>query len=76
MLVASSAAAVTAPRTALHLTVNGSGTLRVPGNPAFTCHASPTMAHCRHTFYFAKGRRIVVKESPAKGWKLWKWSVR
>jgi hypothetical protein len=75
VLVASSAAAVTAPRTvALHLTVNGSGTLRIPGKPAFVCHAHfPTSAHCRHTFYVRKGRRIVVKESPARGWKLWKW---
>ena len=55
--------------------MNGSGTLRVPGHPAFVCHAHfPTSAHCRHTFYVRKGRRIVVKESPAKGWKLWKWS--
>lgn len=76
MLVVSSASAVTAPRTVpLHLTVNGSGTLRVSGNPPFICHAHfPTSAHCRHTFYVPKGRRIVVKESPAKGWKLWKWS--
>ena len=76
VLVVSSASAVTAPRTvALHLTVNGSGTLRVPGHPAFVCHAHfPTSAHCRRTFYFPKGRRIVIKESPAKGWKLWKWS--
>lgn len=75
VLVASSAAALTAPRTvALHLTLNGSGTLRVRGNPAFSCHASPTRAHCRHTFQVRKGRRIVLKESPARGWKLWKWS--
>lgn len=76
LLAASSAPAVTAPRTvALHVTVNGSGTLRIPGNPAFTCRASfPASSHCRHTFYFRKGRRIVVKESPASGWKLWKWS--
>jgi hypothetical protein len=76
LLVASSASALTAPRTVpLHLTVNGSGTLRVPGHPAFICHAHfPTSAHCRHTFYVRKGRRIVIKESPASGWKLWKWS--
>lgn len=76
VLVASSAAAVTAPRgVPLHLTVNGSGTLRVSGHPAFVCHAHfPTSAHCRHTFYVRKGQRIVIKESPAKGWKLWKWS--
>ena len=75
VLVASSAAAVTAPRTvALHLTVNGSGTLRIPGHPAFVCDAHfPTSAHCRHTFYVRKGRRIVIKESPARGWKLWRW---
>jgi hypothetical protein len=76
VLVASSASALTAPRTvALHLTVNGSGTLRIPGHPAFVCHAHfPTSAHCRRTFYVRKGRRIVIKESPFKGWKLWKWS--
>ena len=75
MLGASSASAVTAPRTvALHLTVNGSGTLRIPGHPAFVCHAHfPTSAHCRRTFYVRKGRRIVVRESPASGWKLWRW---
>ena len=76
MLVVSSAAAVTAPRTvALHVTVNGSGTVRVPGHAAFTCHAHfPTSSHCRHTFQVRKGRRIVVRESPASGWKLWRWS--
>jgi hypothetical protein len=76
VLVVSSASAVNAPRTvALHLTVNGSGTLRIPGHPAFVCHAHfPTSAHCRHTFYVRKGRRFVVKEWPASGWKLWKWS--
>src|SRR2546430_16912731 len=76
LLVASNASAVTAPRTvALHVTVNGSGTVRVPGHPAFTCHASfPTSSHCRHTFQVRKGRRIVVKESPASGWKLWRWT--
>jgi hypothetical protein len=74
--VVSDASAVTAPRTvALHLTVNGSGTVRVPGNPAFTCQASfRTSSHCRHTFQVRKGRRIVLKESPASGWKLWKWT--
>ena len=67
---------MTAQRTvALHVTVNGSGTVRVPGNPAFTCHASfPTSSHCRHTFQVRKGRRIVLKESPASGWKLWRWT--
>ena len=76
MLVVSSAAAVTAPRTvALHVTVNGSGTVRVPGHAAFTCHAHfPISSHCRHTFQVRKGRRIVVRESPASGWKLWRWS--
>jgi hypothetical protein len=76
LFIVSSASAVTAPRTVpLHVTVNGSGTLRVPGNPAFTCRAHfPTSSHCRHTFYFRKGRRIVVKESPASGWKLWRWT--
>lgn len=76
LLAASSASAVTAPQTvALHVTVNGSGTLRVPGNPAFTCHASfPTSSHCRHTFHIRKGRRIVLKASPASGWKLWRWT--
>jgi hypothetical protein len=76
LLVASSASAVTAPRTvALHVTVNGSGTVRVPGNPAFTCHASfPTSSHCRATFYVRKGRRIVIREAPASGWKLWRWT--
>src|SRR5947207_2360511 len=76
VLAASSASAVTAPRTvALHVTVNGSGTVRVPGHPAFTCHASfPTSSHCRHTFRVRRGRRIVVKESPASGWKLWRWT--
>jgi hypothetical protein len=73
---AAAAAAATAPRTvALHVTVNGSGTVRVPGHPAFTCHASfPTSSHCRHTFYVRKGRRSVIKESPATGWKLWRWT--
>ena len=76
VLVVSSASAVNAPRTvALHLTVNGSGTLRIPGHPPFVCHAHfPTSAHCRHAFYVPKGRRFVIKESPANGWKLWKWS--
>lgn len=76
LLAASSASAVTAPRTVvLHVTVNGSGTVRVPENRAFTCHASfPTSSHCRHTFQIRKGRPIVIKESPARGWKLWKWS--
>lgn len=76
VLVTSSASAVTAPRTvALHVTVNGSGTVRVPGNRTFTCHASfPTSSHCRHTFQVRKGRRIVLKESPASGWKLWRWT--
>lgn len=76
LLAASSASAVTAPRTvALHVTVNGSGTVRVPGHPAFTCHASfPTSSHCRHTFQVRKGRRIVVRASPASGWKLWRWT--
>jgi hypothetical protein len=76
LLVASNASAVTAPRAvALHVTVNGSGTVRVPGNPAFTCRASfPTSSHCRHTFYVRKGKRIVVRESPASGWKLWRWT--
>lgn len=76
MLVVSSAAAVTAPQTvALHVTVNGSGTVRVPGHAAFTCHAHfPTSSHCRHTFQVRKGRRIVVRESPASDWKLWRWS--
>lgn len=76
VLVASSASALTKPRTvALHVTVNGSGTVRVPGNPAFTCHASfPTSSHCRHTFSVRKGRRIVLRESPASGWTLWRWS--
>ena len=47
----------------------------MPGNPAFTCRASfPASSHCRHTFHFRKGRRIVVKESPASGWKLWRWT--
>jgi len=76
LLVASSASAVTVPRNvALHVAVNGSGTVRVPGHPAFTCHASfPTSSHCRRTFQIRKGRRIVVTESPATGWKLWKWT--
>lgn len=76
VLVASSASAATAPRTVpLHLTVNGSGTLRVPGHPAFICHAHfPISAHCRHTLYVRRGQRIVIKESPASGWKMWKWS--
>ena len=76
VVVAATASAVTKPRiVALHITVNGLGTVRVPGNPAFTCHASfPTSSHCRRTFYVRKGRRIVVRESPASGWKLWKWS--
>jgi len=76
VLVASSASAVTVPRTvALHVTVNGSGTVRVPGHPAFTCRAGfPASSHCRRTFYVPKGRRIVVRESPASGWKLWRWS--
>ena len=76
VLVASTASAVTAPRTVpLHVTVNGSGTVRVPGHPAFTCHASfPTSSHCRRTFYVRKGRQIVVRESPASGWKLWRWT--
>jgi hypothetical protein len=76
VLVASSASAVTVPRTvALHVTVNGSGTVRVPGHPAFTCRASfPASSHCRHTFYVRRGRRIVVRESPASGWKLWRWT--
>jgi hypothetical protein len=76
LLAASSASAVAVPRTvALHVTVNGSGTVRVPGHPAFTCRASfPTSSHCRRTFYVPKGGRIVVRESPATGWKLWKWS--
>lgn len=67
---------MTPPRTvALHVTVNGSGTLRVPGNPAFTCHASfPTSSHCRHTFQVRRGRRIVLRASPARGWKLWRWT--
>lgn len=75
LLVASSASAAKRPPVvALHLTVNGSGTLRVPGHPAFICRASfPTSAHCRRTFYVRKGRRIVIKESPARGWKLWRW---
>src|SRR5438128_8198287 len=75
VLVASSASAAKRPRTVpLHVTINGSGTLRVPGHPAFTCHAHfPASSHCRHTFYFRKGRQIVVKESPASGWKLWRW---
>ena len=70
------ASAVTARRTvALHVTVNGSGTVRVPGHPAFTCHASfPTSSHCRRTFQVRKGSQIVVRESPASGWKLWRWS--
>ena len=76
LLAPSSASALTAPRTvALHVTVNGSGTVRVRGNPAFTCRAHfPTSSHCRHTFYVRKGRRIVLKESPASGWKLWRWT--
>lgn len=75
VLVASSAAAVTPPRLVpLHLTVNGSGTVLVQGHPAFTCHAGPTRAHCRRTFQVRKGLRIVLRESPASGWKLWKWS--
>ena len=76
VLVASSASAVTTPRTlALHVTVNGSGTVRLPGHPAFTCHAHfPTSSHCRHTFQVPKGRRIVIKASPARRWKLWKWT--
>src|SRR4029078_9090217 len=75
VLGASSASAVTAPRTvALHLTVNGSGTLRIPGHPAFVCHAHfPTSAHCRRNFYVRNARRIVVRDSPASGWKLWRW---
>jgi hypothetical protein len=75
LLAASSASAVTAPRTvALHVTVNGSGTVRVPGHPAFTCHASfPTSSHCRRTFRVRKGRQIAIKESPVSGWKLWRW---
>jgi hypothetical protein len=75
LLVASSVlAAQRPPVVALHLTVNGSGTLHVSGHPAFVCHASfPTSAHCRRTFYVPKGRRIVIKESPASGWKLWRW---
>ena len=73
---AAGASGVTATRTvALHFTVNGSGTVRVPGHPAFPCHASfPTSSHCRRTFQVRKGRRIVIKESPASGWKLWRWS--
>ena len=76
LLSASGALAAATPSTvALHVTVNGSGTVRVPGNPAFTCRASfPTSSHCRHTFQVRKGRRIAVKESPASGWKLWKWA--
>lgn len=76
MLAASSGSAVAAPPIVpLHLTINGSGTLRVSGNPAFTCHAHfPTSSHCRHTFYIRKGRRIVIKESPASGWRLWSWT--
>ena len=76
LLVASIAsAAKRTPTVPLHVTVNGSGTVRVPGHAAFTCRASfPTSSHCRRTFYVRKGRRIVVRESPASGWKLWKWS--
>lgn len=76
LLAASTASAVTALRTVeLHVTVNGSGTVRVPGKPVFTCRASfPASSHCRHTFHVRKGRRIVLKESPASGWKLWRWT--
>jgi hypothetical protein len=76
LLVASSASAAKQPPVvALHVTVNGSGTVWVPGHPPFTCYASfPTSSHCRRTFYARKGRRFVIKESPASGWKLWRWT--
>jgi hypothetical protein len=76
VLVVSSASAVTAPQTVvLHVTVNGSGTVRVPGHAAFICHASfPTSSHCRRTFRVRKGRRIVIRESPASDWKLTRWA--
>jgi hypothetical protein len=49
--------------------------VRVPGHHAFTCRASfPISSHCRRTLYVRKGRRIVLKESPASGWKLWRWA--
>jgi hypothetical protein len=54
----------------LKVRVIGLGTVRVTGGASFTCRQYP----CVHTFHVPKGRRIVVRASAAKGWKLTKWS--
>jgi hypothetical protein len=53
----------------LKVRVTGLGTVRVAG-ASFTCRQYP----CVHTFHIQKGRRIVVRASAAKGWKLTKWA--
>jgi len=76
MLVASGASGAAASRmVALQVKWAGSGTVRVTGNPAFTCRATVVTGNtCRHTFHVRRGRRIVVKALPLAGWKLTGWA--
>lgn len=61
----------TRPRTVvLRLTVIGSGTVRVSGSHAFTCHAYS----CRNTFHLSSGRLTVARALPVAGWKLTTWA--
>jgi hypothetical protein len=65
------ASAAKAPRrVALKVNVTGSGTVRVAGSRALTCH----VAACRYTVHVRRGRRIVIEALPLTGWKLTKWA--
>jgi hypothetical protein len=67
-------AATTARTVPLSVEVIGSGTVHVTGSHPFTCRAH----YCDHTFRVLRGRRILVRAVPSRGWKLgkWKWPCR
>jgi Divergent InlB B-repeat domain len=71
LLLASSVSATKAPGTvALKVGVRGSGTVSVTGGHSFSCRADS----CRHMFQVRRGRRIVVRAVPKRGWKLTRWT--
>jgi hypothetical protein len=71
VIATAGASAASRPGTVpLKVRITGLGTVSVTGSGSFTCREFP----CVHTFHVAKGRRILVRASAAKGWKLTKWA--